>query len=308
MNWIDKEGYFLAIHAFGSHHRVEIDQARFDDISEAEANLRRVLDLEELWAAVIQNYSDLEKGLLEAALKHMVITEYESQIFHDSQLSFAVRLTNLLSSCRAYIDQTVQNLGNLKPNRDDAKAFKAACSREYDARLGYRFMEAMRNYSQHCGLPLHGSSYGIRRQASGSLEYYIVTNIDLDKLRNDQNFKRTVLQEITDKKRNAEPLVREYVAGLSAVHIELRALLKVRLDDWMELIHGAIAQHVDSSPDGKKTPGLCAMQLGKEGECLQRVHLGEGIIQRVEILQKRHGSLERLSKSFVSGAPRPEKR
>jgi hypothetical protein len=32
--------------------------------------------------------------------------------------------------------------------------FKNACSREYDKRFAYRFMYRLRNYAQHCGMPL----------------------------------------------------------------------------------------------------------------------------------------------------------
>lgn len=307
MSRTNEEGYYLAIKALGRHNRVEIDQATFEDIREAQVNLRHILDLEEQWVAVIQNYFVLEKGLLEAAVYHMVITDYERHSLDDRQLNFAVTLANLLSSCRAYLDQTIQHLGSLKPNYDDARAFSDARSHEYDTRFGYRFMEAMRNYSQHNGLPLHGSSYGVSSKERGLLEYYVGTIIDVDQLRNDKNFKKTVLDEITEQKLSAEPLIREYIAGLSAVHTRLRELLKERVDGWMQLIRSAIAQYIDSSPDGKGTPGLCAMQLGKGDTWLQTAYLSEEMMQRVEILQKRHGSLEHVPRSFVSGAPRPKR-
>ncbi|MFT5329137.1 MAG: hypothetical protein ACI9KA_000214 [Parasphingorhabdus sp.] len=308
MSWMDEEGYFLAIRALGKHHRVEIDQTRFEEIQKASTNLHHVLYIEEQWAAVIHNYFDLEKGLLEAALRHMIMTDYELHSLNDLQLSFAVRLANLLSSCRAYLDQTNRHLGCLEPNCGDAEAFKNARSHEYDTRFGYRFMEAMRNYSQHRGLPLHGSSYGIKSQEPNLLEYYVATDIDMDELKGDGAFKQTILEEITDKKLSAEPLVREYIAGLSTIHIGLRKLLTERVADWVEMVRGAIAQHVDTSPDRKSTPGLCAIQLGKGDEWLQAVSLGENMLQRVEILQRRHGSLERVPSSFVSGAPRPARK
>jgi hypothetical protein len=307
VSWIDDEGYFLAIRALGIHHRVEIDQARFEGIREASANLSHTLALEEQWAAVIQNYMELEKGLLDAALRHMIITDYEWHTLHNLRLSFAVRLANLLSSCRAYLDQTAHHLGRLKPDEGDVKAFSEARSHEYDTRLGYRLMEAMRNYSQHCGLPLHGSSYAISAQEPDLLQYSVTTSIDVEQLKGDAAFKQTVLTETSEKKLPVEPLIRDYMAGLSAVHLRVRKLLQGRVAAWMQVIRGAIAQHVQSSPDGK-TPGLCAMQLGKGNEWLQTVHLGEDMMQRVEILQKRHGTLERVPSSFVSGAPRPARK
>ena len=301
---MNEEGYFLAVRPIGKHHTVEIDQARFDEIENASKNLGHVLNLEEQWAAVIQNYLDLEEGLLVAAARHMIVTDFEWNSLNDLQLRFAVRLANLLSSCRAYLDQTCKNLRHLNPYSGDAEAFAETRSHEYDSRFGYRFMEAMRNHSQHRGLPLHGSSYGIKAREPNLLEYFVATDIDLDQLREDTDFKQSVLREVSEKRLSADPLVREYIAGLSAVHIGLRQRLEKRVADWMELIRGAIAQHVETSPDGKTTSGLYAMQLGKGNERLKTVHLGENKLQRIETLQRRHGSLERVPSSFVSGAPR----
>ena len=123
MSGIDEEGYFLAIRALGRHPMLKIDQARFDEIKVASTNLRRVLDIEEQWAAVIQNYFDLEMGLLGAATKHLIMPDTDWNSMNDSRLIFSVRLANLLSSCRSYLDQTAKNLGCIEPNLGDANTF-----------------------------------------------------------------------------------------------------------------------------------------------------------------------------------------
>ena len=287
---------------------LKIDQARFDEIKVASTNLRRVLDIEEQWAAVIQNYFDLEMGLLGAATKHLIMPDTDWNSMNDSRLIFSVRLANLLSSCRSYLDQTAKNLGCIEPNLGDANTFKQGCANEYDTRFGYRFMEALRNYAQHGGLPLHISSYGIKAHDPDLLEYFVQTGIDIDELRGKKSFKQKILDEITEKNLYAEPLIKDYIAGLNAIHMTLRKILSEIVDISTKVIQSAIAQYVNSSPEKEAPLGLFAVLMGKGNSWLQTIHLGENVLQRVEILQTRHGSLERMPKSFVSGAPRPTRK
>lgn len=306
MSWIDEEGYFLAIRALGRHHRLEIDQARFEEIQTAWANLRHVVHLEEGWDAVIQNYLELEKGLLDAAARHMIVSMYDYHNFQDIRLAFAVKLSNLLSTCRAYLDHTPRHLNGLEPQQGETEAFRLATNREYDGRSGYQIMEALRNYSQHGGLPLHGASYGSHRAegAEGSLlQFSVATHIMVDRLREDKKFKQEVLNGVTEEKLAAEPLIRDYIEGLSCIHMELRKLLQERVEGWMKTIRDAIADYLEGSPESS-TLGLSAIQLGKRNVWLQTVPLVEDMLERVEILQKRNRSLQRLTTSFVSSAPR----
>lgn len=305
MNWMDEKGYFLTRRVLGAPHRVEIDQSRFENIRDAWANLRHVVNLEEGWDGVIQNYLDLEKGLLDAAARHMIVSLFDYHNFQDIRLAFAVKLANLLSSCRAYLDHTPRHLNDLEPQSGETEAFKKATNREYDGRFGYQFMEALRNYSQHGGLPLHGASYDTRRkegEEEGMLQYSVATHVMVDKLRGDKAFKQAVLNDVTEEKLPAEPLVRDYIEGLSCIHMELRELLKKRVEGWMKTVRDAIAEFGSSTPDSS-TLGLCAMQLGEQNEWIETVPLVEDMLVRVEILQKRNRSLQRLTSSFVSSAP-----
>ncbi len=86
--------------------------------------------------------------------------------------------------------------------------------------------------------------------------------------------------------------------------MELRNLLHERVARWMKVIRDAIATFTEGSPDGNIL-GLCAMQLGEKNQWIQSVPLVEDMLQRLEILQKRNRSLEWLTRSFVSNAPRP---
>src|SRR6476646_1442100 len=62
---------------------------------------------------------------------------------------------NWLSAMRMFLDHQETDLtrrfGKLSP---EFVAFKTATSAAYDSEVGYRFAYQLRNYVQHCGLPL----------------------------------------------------------------------------------------------------------------------------------------------------------
>lgn len=108
-----------------------------------------------------------------------------------------------------------------------------ATNREYDGRSGYQIMEALRNYSQHGGLPLHGASYDARRKEgieAGMLQFSVVTYVMVNRLREDMAFRQAILQDVTEEKLAAEPRIRDYIEGLSCIHMELRKLLQKRVE------------------------------------------------------------------------------
>lgn len=65
------------------------------------------------------------------------------------------RVLNVLTSMRTFLDHWETKLkrryGKESP---EVEQFKAACAHEYDTRFGYRFAYKLRNFAQHCGLPV----------------------------------------------------------------------------------------------------------------------------------------------------------
>jgi hypothetical protein len=64
-----------------------------------------------------------------------------------------------LCAARTFVDHNTYRASR----SDDSETldfFKAACSRQYDDRFGYRFCVRLRNYAQHLGIPLHGLHIG----------------------------------------------------------------------------------------------------------------------------------------------------
>jgi hypothetical protein len=306
----EAEPYFLAIAALGHPYRYPLSSQRFGEIKLAWENLRHIVYIEEEWDAVIQNYLELEKTLLEAAARNMVLFEADWNSFQELRLRFAVRLSNLLSTCKAYLDHTPHHLNSLRPSEPDADAFATLASGEYDRRVGYQLMEALRGHAQHRGLPLHGATYDSRwveEGEDGLLQYSVATHIDVETLRADRKFKKSVLAGLDDKRLQAEPYIRSYIEGLAAVHVGLRKHLEGKVEPWKATIRTAIADYLQASGE-QDDLGLNAVKADEKGDWGERVPLVETMLQRIELLQRRNRSLVNLTRRFVTSAPKVAKK
>jgi hypothetical protein len=78
-------------------------------------------------------------------------------------------LTSLLTTARTFVDQTDRNLKHRYGKTSvRVKAFKRATSEAYDNNFSYRFFYKLRNYVQHCGLPLGRMSIRIKKESEPS--------------------------------------------------------------------------------------------------------------------------------------------
>lgn len=302
--------YFLAYRALGKPFRLPITAERFEALKEAWHNLKHFAHIEEGWAAIVQNYMELEKALIQAALRDMVVSELDYFIFQERRLDFGVRLSNLLNSCRAYLDHTPQSLGSITPHQPYADEFKALTNVEYDKRFGYRFMEALRNHAQHCGLPIHSTQYNsawVEGGESGMLGHSVATHVSLDILRRNKNFKRSVIEDVTEERLHAEPLVRDYLEGLSAVHVGMRERLAEPFEAASETIREAIADYIAASQDSD-AHAIYAIELAPPNTWLQQVPLIDELIQTTEKLRRKNRPMVNLKRRFVTSSTEPIKR
>jgi hypothetical protein len=64
-------------------------------------------------------------------------------------------LLNYLSAVRTFLDHSETNIKRrYGRNSERVKRFKRVCSKEYKNSFSYRFIYNLRNYAQHCGMPL----------------------------------------------------------------------------------------------------------------------------------------------------------
>jgi len=94
-------------------------------------------------------------------------------------------LLNYLSTIRTFLDHTETNLKKrYGVNSKRYKRFRDACSRAYDNNFSYRFIYRLRNYAQHCGMPLGTLTFHSEEKPpySEQVYHYLEVKFDRDEL------------------------------------------------------------------------------------------------------------------------------
>ena len=297
--------YYLIKAVLGRNPRIEISKERYDALLTSWSTIILLSNLEEQWDCVIQNYIELEQELLKEAVNSMILLMEQYDQFSDIRLGFARKLSNFLSTARAYLDYTPKILK--RSERHDAKdQFKLATNKAYDAFFGYRFMEALRNYSQHAGLPIHGAGMNSSwieddetGERAGFLRHTVHANINIERLRADNSFKKTILDEIDPqtKQLNMATPLREYLEGLGSVHDSLRTALASEFDNAKSLINEAIEEY--SAANDGNVIGLSVAEFDDDS-LVDKQNIFEELIERITRLQIRNGTLKNFQRRYVS--------
>lgn len=306
--------FFLWKAVLGRTPKIAIEKREYDHILTSKSVIVQVIAIEEEWENLIQNYLELELEFLKSAMQTMVLNHESYHEFQQTRLIFARRLANFLQSCRSYIDHIPHYLG-MVPIPDLVARYKSLAGELYDSSSSYRFMEALRNYAQHRGLPLHGASYDVswtgdfseNGKNKGLMRHSVAANIDLEKIRADKRFKKSIVTEIDQDldQLDVVVLIREYVEGLADVHSKLRAVLKEPLDGWKSFFRSAISKY-GAANDGDVV-GLTAAIFDQEGRVGERTDLFEELPERVEKLQRRNGNLVNLRLRYVTNEITPKR-
>jgi len=154
---------------------IEISKESYAAYKESRTILSNCLAIEENYEVLILTYLDLERQIFDATASHMVRGFIDPLDAFDVRLALNIRLMSLLTSAQLYTDQFCHQVRECVPRLSDAETLaKSFLSKEYDENPEYRFMEEFRNHVQHCDLPIHWISSGMRwtdLSEDGLLEY-----------------------------------------------------------------------------------------------------------------------------------------
>lgn len=140
----------------------------------------------ELMAIVYMNHDEYQAGLasyLSTLIQRPPQISQDTLGMENMSLNINRLLLNLLFSFRTFLDHTETNLKR-RHGKDSAevKLFKETCSKCYDENFSYRFIYRLRNFAQHCSLPIGGiemksSKPSPDAQESHTLEVYFLRNL-----------------------------------------------------------------------------------------------------------------------------------
>lgn len=296
--------HLLRIISLNEAPQIEINAKEYNELEIARKILSNAQDIEVKYDIMITNYIEFEKQVLNNTATIMVRSNVDYLSSFEIRQSLNICLVNLLTSARLYIDQINQNVNACMPNITEPKnKVDEFFAKEYDENKEYRFMEALRNYVQHRGLPVHLTQYCLRWTTTGKrgqLEYILELSSDLSHLKTDPKFKKSVLKEL-DEKIDLKSATRRYVESISSVHESVRILIANSVSAARKLIEETHVRY--SSVYNKNLASLGACKQTDEGYLDFVPLLLDWDNIRLE-LQKRNKKLTNLSKRYVTGVTR----
>lgn len=285
--------YELTLRTMGRHPRIPLSAEDFLALQQARHVESRAVAIEEAWGYVVANYEEFESDMLASVL--------QAGLYHDNPDLIGImhrlcrRLVNLLSVGRAYLDQMDRAVkDHFGGESDELRRVRAACSAEYDAKLGYRVCYHLRNHV-HRGFPVHGITSGggwQDRPGGGSVRAeYVTPRLSVGSLRDDRDFKADVLRQLEDigERHDLKPLVRQFVESLSRIHGRARELLANDVAHADAIVRTAIERYRAALGERESTLGLAAYAYDEDdSEPSERFDLAMSGSERLLSLTRRH--------------------
>lgn len=133
-------------------------------------------------------------------------------------------LLNFLSSFRTLLDHMEYILKKDYGNESgEFKKFKKVCSEQYDNYFSYRFLYKLRNYTQHCGMPVGSLTIDskVSNIESKKVEDYLAVYFDRDTLLNKYDSWGPIKNEIMDlpPKTEINPFVDDVIQCISRINL-----------------------------------------------------------------------------------------
>lgn len=292
--------YILRIHALGEFPEIDLDVNEFEEVKRSRETLANGLAIEEKYEIFVSNYLEFEKELLEFAALSMVRNPYDYEDFFRVRTEFNRRIVNILTAARLYVDQLLQHVKVILPDKFNVEEeIKNLFSKEYEECFEYRFMEALRNYVQHRGIPVHWTQFNHSRRDSEEEPRFMVSmevGSSKDRLQ-DPKFKKEVFNE-TPAQIDLKMATRKYVESISRVHSNARKLIEQSVEKARAVIENARASYQKVYTES--LTGLCAICRNENDELDDTIPLlldWDDI--RVRLIT-RNSELVNLSKQYVS--------
>ena len=293
---------------------IEIDVDEYLFIKKVKQNLLEILFLEEKFDLVLENFYEYETELLSIASRMMIFNNDDHVVMSRERNLVSRRIVNLLTSGRMYTDQSVQHIkkiyGITSSNLD---IIKKEIKIQYDKSLGYRVMEALRNYVQHRGFPIHSIKFiysSVDIDNDFQLLYRAIPLINIAKLDEDSNFKKRVLEELKNIQHNdwvdVKPLIREYIEGICNIHEKVRETIRPDLLIWERILDDTIEKFQNKFGKDVSLTGLIIAIAESDRRWTEKETIHKAFIERRQVLEKKNQVFINLHKRYVSNEIRKD--
>lgn len=258
--------------------QIDINKEEYNEIKDSIRFLSTILQIEETFDILIENYFEYEMSLMNASF-HNILHIVDKDFLNNAKLNICRRIANLFSSFRMYLDHTKHHLSSIYGKKSQQYLqFEENRKFEYDTNLSYRIIEELRNYSQHRGYPIYGFTLEAKRHDTeqlSDLHYSTTPYIITSEFENDKKFKKSVYKEMKrlSDKINLKILLREYIESLGKIHEKLRGLLKTDIGIRDKAIFNVIGRFIIKFGKEESIIGLVIAQVDSKDNFLEKINI-----------------------------------
>ena len=160
----------------GRTAQVSITEQDYRDLRRCHRQNYEAFEIELAFDFVVANYIEIEKYIAEHLVLDMTFQLETADAHRSLQWGFIRKLSNWLASISFWRDLTRNRMISICGRGVELQHFKSEHTRLLDNEFAYAFVYHLRNYSQHGGFPITGSSSGAawdedRTQVSFSAKY-----------------------------------------------------------------------------------------------------------------------------------------
>ena len=179
----------------------------------------------ELFVVTLLNHDDFFNAMQEYLKIFKKVQDVGKHNLDRAILDLNRKILNYLCSIRTFLDH---NETDVKRSYGDAEIeyFKKICADHYDNSFAYRFLYKLRNYAQHCGMPVGNLFIDSEKDVSSSTGKKVTISLvfDRDKLLSRfDGWNASLKKELRNKPAyfDVAPLLEEMMLRIGDIHLSL---------------------------------------------------------------------------------------
>lgn len=295
---------------FSSPGSIEIDEEQYKRIKMAIVSLFELLFYEEKLDLVIENFQEYESELLLIASRDMVFKDADYFSMSRERNTVSRRIVNLLSTCKMYLDQSIQHVNNMFGKNSEISSFLGReITSQYDNNFSYRVMEALRNYTQHRGFPIQNMTFSgewleDENEENHRLLHTVIPIIDVSELAEDGKFKKSVLNELllisTKGEFDIRPFIRNYIEGIGNIHEKVRDVIRPDVEIWENIISNVIVMYRNEFGSDTSLAGLSILAIDENNHLIEKKAIFNEFIKKRKALESKNRFYVNLHTRYAS--------
>lgn len=207
----------------------DIDKNEFDSLFRDHEVLISALHFEEAVDIVLSNYLEYERFLLNTSLS-IAVKHINNEYFRKTRIESNRLISNILAAIYNYSQYGNDRIKSIT----SSDVFQTERNKISHSNIVFKFMEELRNYTQHYGFPTSSITFSSSNEDIKDINYSIdsvIPLIDLNVLRNDNRFvnynnqnesRIKLIHKIGCEKKDLSEFLRKYIDCIWGLHKNIR--------------------------------------------------------------------------------------